>query len=195
MLAERPMGYADARATLTRVDGRPEGENRMLRKILLGATMLVLLFAAPAAAQYPDIVVNPGTVEVGGQATVSGQGCAPNIAVTISLTPQGGGAPIEVGSGMTDADGNFTVTFTVPAGTDPGVYIVSASCGSLVRDTTITVAPAAVTPTTPGTGTGNLPRTGTDLKPLGLIGAALLGGGGLVLLASRKRRQPGSLQA
>jgi LPXTG-motif cell wall-anchored protein len=159
----------------------------MIRKMLLGATMLVVLFAAPAAAQYPPIVVNPGTVEVGGQATVSGKGCAPGIAVTISLTPQGGGAPIEVGSGTTDADGNFTVTFTVPAGTDPGVYTVTASCGTLVRDTTITVEPATAAPTTPGNG-GSIPRTGTDLKPLGLIGAALLGGGGLLLLATRKRR-------
>lgn len=161
----------------------------MVRKVLLAALTMVALFAAPAAAQYDDFVVTPGEVVVGGTVTVTGQGCAAFEEVVIALIPPG----TTVATGTTDADGNFTITFTIPDGTDPGVYTVQATCGDLVQNETITVngSNVVVPPGTPGGGGGNLPRTGSDLDRVGLIGVGLLAAGGLVLLGTRRRRSTG----
>ena len=40
----------------------------MIRKILIAAVALVALMAAPAAAQYGGLTVNPGSVRPGGNA-------------------------------------------------------------------------------------------------------------------------------
>ncbi len=58
----------------------------MIRKMLIGATLLLALAAAPVAAQTYDFNVTPGTVVAGGQVTVSGQGCAANAQVIITMT-------------------------------------------------------------------------------------------------------------
>ncbi len=173
----------------------------MLRKIILGAVLLVGVFAAPAAAQYPEIVVNPGTVVVGGQVSVSGTGCEPGVEVIIYLVPAAGSsgsraaAPtipanaVEVGRGTAGPDGTFTVTFTVPADTEPGNYIVQSSCGNVASEGQNLTVTAPVPPVTqPGGPATPLPRTGSDLNGLGLLGAGLLTAGGLALLATRRRR-------
>lgn len=165
----------------------------MIRKIFIGATLLVALFAAPAAAQYAPLVVTPTVVSALEKVSVSGQGCAPNEEVIVYLVPGDTSATdgipagaIEVGRTTADATGNFTLTFTVPSGTAVGVYTVTASCGTLDQNATIEVIATAVTPppSTPPT----LPRTGSNLNGAGMVGAGLLAAGGLVLLASRKRR-------
>ncbi len=173
----------------------------MIRKVLFGAAILVIAFAAPAAAQYRPIVVGPDHVVVGGSVSVSGQGCAPNIPVTIYLIPgdttvkpsdQGLATvpdnAIVVGTTTTDPSGNFSFTFKIPPGTRPGVYTVAATCGTLVRGDTITVDPTSTTAPPTGTGTTDLPTTGSNLNGVGLVGAGLLTAGGLVLLGTRKRR-------
>ena len=42
----------------------------MLRKVLIGALMITALLAAPATAQYGDFAITPGSVSVGGVATL-----------------------------------------------------------------------------------------------------------------------------
>ncbi|HEX2576239.1 MAG TPA: LPXTG cell wall anchor domain-containing protein [Aquihabitans sp.] len=188
----------------------------MLRKVLIGAVFLVATFAAPAAAQYVDVVVTPGEVAPGGTVTVSGQGCPPGSTVTVTLVPGdvSGAIPsplpagsIEVGTTTADGDGNFTLEFTVPADAEPGTYTVVTSCDGIVRGETIVVAatdavPPGTTPGgTPGTtpassgGGGSLPRTGSDVDRIGLIGAGLVAAGGAVALTARKRRSTGSAAA
>lgn len=164
----------------------------MVRKVLLIALAFVALLAAPAAAQYDDLVVSPGEVEAGGVVTVTGQGCPAGSEVVIALIPPG----TTVATGTADADGNFTIEFTIPEGTAPGTYTVQATCGDVVQSETIVVAGDTVTPPpgNPGGG-GNLPRTGSDLDGMGLLGAGLLAIGGLVLLGTRRRRSTGTATA
>ena len=161
----------------------------MVRKMLLGAFALIALIAAPAAAQY-DFVVTPGTVTLGGDVTVSGEGCTPGDEVTITLTPVGdattnraAGDSVVVATGTADDEGQFTITFTVPTTTPTGSYEVEAFCSGYSVGSRIieVVAPG-------GGGDGSIVRTGSDLNGLGLLGAGLLTGGGIILLATKSRR-------
>ena len=207
----------------------------MMRKILLGAILLVALAASPAYAQYPPIVVSPGQVTPGGSVTITGSNCVPNSPITVTISPTDGvqraltpsGPPIATVTTTSDANGQFSVDVVIPAGTPPGTYLVSATnC----RDTNTTlevlgadVTPPTTPPTTPGgnapggnapggnapggnapggnapgsanQGGGNLPRTGSDLDRLGLLGAGLLTAGGLFLVATKRRRHARPLAA
>ncbi len=186
----------------------------MLRKMLTGALLLIALAASPAAAQYDTVGVSPGTVSPGGTVTLTGQACLPNVEVTILLVPGAGKAKstkvtnvppggIQVATTMADAQGYFTVTFKVPADLAPGTYHFEvtaphpeefpAGCFSSVESATITVAsPGTTVPggggTGGGTGGGGLVHTGSNLDRMGLIGAGLLVTGGLLLVATKRRR-------
>lgn len=165
----------------------------MFRRMLIGAVLLTALFAAPAAAQYP-FNVSPGTVVAGGSLTVSGQGCEPGAEVTISMveaSPQRAvGDVIFTATVTADENGNFTYTFTVPAGTPVGTYEVKAECGNgVVYSAFVDVVDATTPTTTPGGGsTAPIVRTGSDLNGLGLAGAGLITVGGIILIATRSRR-------
>jgi hypothetical protein len=161
----------------------------MIRRLLIVAGALLLFSAAPAYAQYPPIVVTPGSVVAGNDVTVTGTGCPPNVPVTISIQLQSGGPIIQVGTGTTGPDGTFQVVFTVPADTEPGVYIVIASCGAISQHALLTVRE----PTGTGSGAGapaptSLSRTGFNLVPYVQAGVVLMTVGALLVLVTRKRR-------
>lgn len=178
----------------------------MVRKALLGAMLMLALAASPAAAQYAPTVVSPGTITPGGTVTVSGQSCAANEVVKITLAPQDGSRPpIVVATVTADASGNYSATFVVPADLPLGTYMVSSSCGTGVNAKTLNVVAPTTATTRPGTGAqpgtggntgssgsgsggGKLVRTGTDLDRMGLAGAGLLVAGGLLLVATKRRR-------
>lgn len=149
----------------------------MLRKVLIGALMLTALFAAPAAAQYPDFAITPGTVNVGGNATFQGSGCAPGSTVTITIDGK------VMATVTADASGDYSGSFK--ADLAPGSYNVTATCGDVIRTSPLTVRSVAVTP--PSTGGGALPRTGSNSNVMALVGAGLLVLGGGAILATRKR--------
>lgn len=153
----------------------------MLRKVLIGALMLTALVAGPAAAQYPDFAITPGTVNVGGNATFQGSGCAPGSTVTITIDGK------VVATVTADASGDYNGSSV--ADMAPGTYTVTATCGDVVRTTPLTVRSVAVTPPPPGGGTGgtSLPRTGSNTNTMALVGAGLLLLGGGAILATRKR--------
>jgi hypothetical protein len=167
----------------------------MFRKLLIGATMLAALaVAAPAGAQTYDFNVSPGTVEAGGAVTASGKGCSPGAEVTIVVTEGGAqraaGDVILTTTGTADENGEFSITFTIPAGTPVGVYTVTATCdGTTVYSAEINVVDGTVVTTAPPSGGGGtIARTGSDLNGLGLAGAALITVGGIILLTTRNRR-------
>ncbi len=152
----------------------------MVRKLLITAAVLVGLFAAPAAAQYPDIVVQPGRTPPGGTVTISGRGCKPNEKVVVKILkaakstalPAGGtdGAlPARVASsGSTSRvadlvmgevvaidyagpDGSFTISFKVPAHVPPGKYTIKVQCGDLIQSAPLEVlGTSTIAPTDPG---------------------------------------------
>jgi LPXTG cell wall anchor motif len=151
------------------------------------------------------LTVSESTVTPGQEITVSGEGAEPGATVTITLTRSssslGAGhrvvaagpalaglvaasrplAQSSVVLGRTTAadDGSFSITVTIPSGTDAGVYTLSAiSGGEVLSVATLRVVAAA----------GGLPFTGTDVGPGLAIGAGLIVAGGLLLLAVRRRR-------
>lgn len=158
----------------------------MVRKVLLGAVMIVALFAAPAAAQYGTFNVNPGSTRPGGQANFNGSGCKPGEAVTITIDGK------VVATVTAKPNGSYNGNFTVNL--PNGNYTVVSTCGSVVNNAPLLVRSANVSnkPNAPGKGgskgSGTLPRTGSNIDTLGLMGAALLVAGGGVMLATRKRR-------
>lgn len=164
----------------------------MFRRMVVAAIAMVALMATPAAAQY-DFSVSPGTVAPGGQLTVVGGSCGFNSEVVITMTQVASdgtlGDVVFEETILADDQGNFELTFTVPLDVPDGRYEVAAFCGGEK------VASAFVDVVTPGTGTdddgsggGPLVRTGSDLNGLGLLGAGLLAAGGVVLVATKARR-------
>lgn len=165
----------------------------MVRKILLAAVALLVFTAAPAAAQYPSLVVQPGRVVVGGQVTVTGQGCTPGSTVVITLQRVGADSGVVVATVTAGPDGTFTASFMIPEGTAPGMYDVISECDGHTQRQPLEVLAQSVDTDPGGGGTGaggggSLPRTGSNLNGVGLFGAGLLAVGGLLLLAARKRR-------
>lgn len=176
----------------------PGRESSVIRRVIIGAMLLVALAASPAAAQY-DFNVNPGEVQPGGTVTVSGQGCQANEEVTVTMTEgvtpdidraaKAAGDVIVTTTATADAEGRFTVTFVVPEGTPVGTYSVDAYCGGVHVGHSVVDVVGASTPTTPGNGGGGpIVRTGSDLTGLGMLGAGLLTAGGIILIATRSRR-------
>ena len=180
----------------------------MFRKMLIGAALVVALAAAPAAAQTYNGNASPGTVVAGSEVTVSGEGCVPGSTVSVKVTQRATGTIIFTGSDTTDANGEFTYKFRMPADAAPGWYDLEARCpldgstapgadriegtvegNDLVWRYEILVVADTTPTTTPSSGTsGPIVRTGSDLSGLGLAGAGLITLGGIILIATRSRR-------
>jgi hypothetical protein len=183
---------------------------RKLVSAVAVATGLALL-AGPAHAQdgrgYPHrrggLTVSESTVTPGESFTVSGGGAEPGATVTFTLqrSPSGLGAarPVAAGPALqrsalrpqaegaialgsaTDAGGRYRARLRMPAGTDPGVYALTASSGGgVLAELTLRVVTVG--------GIGGLPFTGADVIPGLVAGATLIVAGGLLLLSLKRRR-------
>jgi LPXTG cell wall anchor motif len=167
-------------------------------------------FAQQDEGDYPPdterLTVTESTVAAGESFTVSGDGAEPGATVTFTLKRSsqalGGNrslaagpglaslaaairpqaqASIPLGSTTANGDGEYTATLTIPSGTDPGVYTLTASSGGAVLAVvTIRVVAAG--------GVGDLPFTGGNVLPGLAIGATLIVAGGLLLLSLKRRR-------
>jgi LPXTG-motif cell wall-anchored protein len=153
---------------------------------LLVTTMATLAIGATAAsAQYvpgtPGIIVNPGSTTVGGKVTVQGSGCPANVTVTIKI------GDVTVGTVTSDGEGNFILKdIVLPPSITPGQYTVHALCGDL--DLTAVLSVSALAPSTTVATGGTLPKTGTDSGMWVKVGFSLVAVGGLLVLATRRRR-------
>ena len=162
----------------------------MIRRLLMVAALLgaslasLAMTATTASAQYqngqPGIIVNPGSTTVGGKVVVEGSGCPAGSTVTIKI------GDVVVGTVTANGDGDFSDTIVLPPSIVPGTYTVHALCGNLDLTTVLSVSALAAT-TTAGT-TGTLPRTGTDSGLWVKVGRSLVVVGGLLVLATRRRR-------
>lgn len=190
----------------------------MLRKILFTSLLVTVLAAGTASAQY-SFVVTPSEVTPGSTISIVGDGCASGAEVSITIAPAAGGDPVELAAVSAGEDGTVDVDAQIPADLEPGSYTVTMTCGDQVLSQNITVVEATTpttpgdttttttggtTPDGPGTGqapdgstggkapagvAGPLPRTGSNLNGFGLVGAGLLTIGGLLLIATRHRRE------
>jgi len=121
----------------------------------------------------PGTITVPGNVVVGGSIAVSGTACGPN--QTVNITFNG----TQVATATTDANGNFSTSFNVPAGTTPGKYAVTASNSICVLSAEVTVDPAAA---------AKLAFTGSSSSiPSLWVGAGLVALGAALVFVARRR--------
>jgi len=157
----------------------------LIRRMLMLSGLFVVLFASAAHAQYvpgePGIIVDPNTVEVGGTIEVQGQGCPGGSEVTIYV----GDILVATTIASDDGTGSFDVKdIVLPPSIGPGTYTVHAFCGEL--DLTAVLNVTAVATTTPTQTV--LPVTGSDSGIYVKAGLGLIAVGGLLVLATRRRR-------
>jgi hypothetical protein len=179
--------------------------------VTAGLTLLAGAARAQGKGDYPPpnrggLTVSESTISPGDRFTVSGDGARPGASVSFTLQPTitalgkdrvvpAGSEPARPGNtsrpepqpqvplgSTTNADGRFSATLTVPPGTEPGSYTLTAtSGGELLAAMTLRVMTVG--------GIGGLPFTGATVLPGLATGAALIVAGG-VLLLSLKRRRP-----
>lgn len=153
----------------------------------------------PEPQPDPTVVVNLDSVVAGGQIRVTGADLPANTEVEVWIYSE----PRRLATVVTDDNGTFSVTVTVPADITPGGHrialLVDGEEIALSDEFTVTAAavdpgtggePGAGAPGTGGSGTdGNLPATGYDGWRLQLpLGAGLLLLGAVTLLAIRRLR-------
>jgi LPXTG-motif cell wall-anchored protein len=152
----------------------------MVRRTLaaLGLAFTALLLFAPAAsAQYEDpgsIIIDDPNPDVGDSITVTGSACGePNVDVVVSITQNG--QTVVIGTATTGPDGSYTLSGAIPATFTNGTAVITDSCGGRL---TITIGSVAGV---------SLPRTGSDSGTMARVAVALVGAGGVLVLAARKR--------
>ncbi len=172
----------------------------------------VLAFGLPAYSQIgltladPAVTLSTTTAQAGASITVTGTGFAYGETVTVTLHSD----PIVMPSATADARGNLSTTFALPAlaagvhqvqlqGATSGLVVIASLTVQVpATTTTSTTTPVTVTtaapappvgPTVSGTGAtnGTLPATGTDHAMELTLAIALILGGGLLIVASRRR--------
>jgi hypothetical protein len=177
--------------------------------VTAGLTLLTAPAHAQDTRDYPPkhggLMTSESTISPGDRFTVSGGGAEPGTTVTFTLkrtiAALGGGRVVAAGSGLaklvttsppetqhlvslgstTNPDGQFSATLTVPAGTEPGVYTLTASSGGgFLAAMTLRVVTVS--------GIGGLPFTGAKVLPGLAAGVALIVAGGLLLLSLKRRR-------
>jgi hypothetical protein len=138
------------------------------------------------ATDYPA-GAGSATVAQGGVQTVTVPGFLPGEPIQVTLVS----VPVDLGAHEADANGVVTLTFTLPAGVEPGshrVELVGQTSGRTVNVQFEVAAAAGLVQTTfvPAAPQSQLASTGADVLPLmGLAGLALLAGAGLLAGATR----------
>lgn len=145
------------------------------------------LFADPASAQYvpgqPGCIPDPAQIDANSQTSgvLNCIGCPPNVQANAYILVDGEEVLIGSAQVADDPDGPVTIPVTYPP-LDQGDYTVLVRCGSVLLSNVITVVGTAAQVV------GQLPRTGSDSSLLLQIALMLIIIGGLLALASRKRR-------
>lgn len=102
--------------------------------------------------------------------------------VTLTLEP----GSTQLATLSAGSHGDFTDTVTIPSGTTGGDHTIMAACDGQYADLTVAVVTGGTDPTP--TTTSSLAFTGADIFGICLIGAGLLVGGGVLVMATRRRR-------
>lgn len=134
----------------------------------------------PGGTQYPpsscEAQVSKSSVAPGGSLTVSGSGYDPSSNVALELNS----APRSLGSATTNSSGSFSKVVTIPSDTPAGQHTIRATGTS-------NGAPYELRTIITVSGSG-LPRTGTYIAGLVVLGLVLLAVGGMAVVGSRRRR-------
>lgn len=118
----------------------------LMRGLVVVATLLLMPMAVTLAHGEPVITVSPSIVAAGGQITVTGTEMEPGELFVITLEGLAGSIRLgEVEATGEGEEGGFVVTFTIPADTAPGSYMVRAATEegeAAEADLTVTVPSA-----------------------------------------------------
>lgn len=116
------------------------------------------------------VTVSDPTPPAGGSITVSGQGCTPGATITVSLD---NGSTLA--TAKADSSGAYSVVVTLPSGVTGhhNITVNGAGCSGVLA---IDIQ------------SGGLATTGVAVIGIGAVGVVLLVGGGLMLLAGRRRK-------
>jgi hypothetical protein len=121
-----------------------------------------------------------GQARAGGTIVVHGQGCVPGGTVKVFFDGT------LIGSGTANAAGRYNIKVTIPSNASPGSHTITvsgpgANCSGV----------EGISVTAPGSGggsnSGGLASTGVAVVGIGALGAVLLIGGGMMLLAGKRR--------
>lgn len=147
---------------------------------------LAIGWATPAFAYGPGgapaLTSNSSSTTPGGSLLVTGSNFVPNEGITLTLHS----APVTLATTTASTSGSFSVTVTIPAGTDPGAHTILASGATGDSATTNIVVTGAVSST--ATVTSGLAFTGADIAAVSAVGAIALGLGGMLIMSGRRRR-------
>jgi LPXTG-motif cell wall-anchored protein len=175
----------------------------MVVALLAATTLVAIAPSASAASPYPGngctVTISQVHVVPGSQLSVTATGYPAGSQVTFVLQRPGNGtpppnsasAPVTLGTVTADASGTATLVFTMP-NVHPGLWVIVANgvpLGNCDPDVSTNVMVDAATVATTSTGSGTLPRTGTNSAELVQLALVLIAVGGLITLATRKRRQ------
>ena len=164
--------------------------------MFIATIVLVTVASRPASAScgecnaypscVPDIWVGNTSVIAGQDVVVSGSDWCPGCIVKVFFDG------IHVGTVTAGADGTWSVTITIPLGTPPGTYKITAT--GLASDCECTKTPARTITVSAGSETregeareGSLAFTGGDFLPWLLLLGALVIAGIVLLIAARRR--------
>jgi LPXTG-motif cell wall-anchored protein len=140
-------------------------------------TVVVNCYSGATCNTY--ITINNFNVAPGGTIVLNGYNFLAESPVTVTVASD----PYVAGTPVTDADGNFELTFTAP--TEAGEHTVTASDGTNTQVLTFTVVAATAV-----NAAGTLPYTGSSSSlPAAQIGAGLVAAGAVLVLTVRKRQQ------
>ena len=98
---------------------------------MIPAASLTHASAALASYDSATLVLSPDSGPVGTEVHVSGSGLVANRSYSLVWDPMAGDPPalphldLLLASGLTDSSGGFSASFEVPAGVDPGKYMVA----------------------------------------------------------------------
>ena len=163
--------------------------------VVIATAIAAMMFGTGSASAYnpgehPKIGLSKSAGLTGDSVVVSGSGFSLNSSAALQFES----TPISLGSVATSATGTFTTTITIP-NVAVGPHTVLATDGVTGK-----VATAAFAVTGQGTlgaggsgsgggsGGGGLASTGVAVLGIASLGLVLLVGGGLMLLAGRRRK-------
>lgn len=162
----------------------------MKKLVALGVIAVLVGLASPAYAQYQGqnfVACTPATANPGSNVACEAGYFQPGSTVTWTLFS----TPVNLGTSVADSNGIARISFTMPTGMSLGAHTVQATGTSFdgVGQTALTVTAGitlgnAVSQTAP---TGNLPVTGSDTGYMTTIAVALVAGGALLVLATRRK--------
>lgn len=171
--------------------GLPTGKT--LRKLAFSAAFagVALLAQAPvSAADYTSTssaTFSDTTPTKGESLTISGK-AAPNAVVVVTVA--GTGVSRTLGVTTADANGNYSLTVSIPGDLASGIYVLGVTANNQqIASTSVNVAAATTTNASTNTraATSNLPVTGSSATLVAAGAGVLIAVGGAAVGLSRRR--------